>query len=44
MEGKADQIWRVVRRNVANDSLATHVSEFRNLQVGFFRLKLKCNR
>lgn len=33
MEGKADQIWRFVKKNLENEQLGRFVNEFRNLQV-----------
>ncbi|CAD6188139.1 unnamed protein product [Caenorhabditis auriculariae] len=33
MEGKADQIWRVVKKNIGNSELARHVNEFRQIQM-----------
>ncbi|PAV76297.1 hypothetical protein WR25_16953 isoform C [Diploscapter pachys] len=33
IEGKADQIWRFVKKNLENEQLGRFVNEFRNLQI-----------
>ncbi|CAJ0942117.1 unnamed protein product, partial [Mesorhabditis belari] len=33
IEGKAEQIWRTVKKNVANEKLVRFVNDFRNLQM-----------
>ncbi|CAJ0580803.1 unnamed protein product, partial [Mesorhabditis spiculigera] len=33
IEGKADQLWRTVKKNVANERLVRYVNDFRNQQM-----------